>query len=167
MTGDPLLLLHVTAGTAGLLLGPVWLVARLAGARARGPAGAYQAAVAGVAASGAVLAVSAPGLGWLLPVAVATEALAVAGALARRQAWPHWRTLQPHLLGGSYIALGTGLLVASTGNPVWWVLPALVGQAPIAVAKRRLHGAGAGAGAGVGAGAAASVAQVRRSTSAR
>ncbi len=157
MTGDPLLLLHVTAGTAGLLLGPVWLVARLAGARARGPAGAYQAAVAGVAASGAVLAVSAPGPGWLLPVAVATEALAVAGALARRQAWPHWRTLQPHLLGGSYIALVTGLLVASTGNPVWWVLPALVGQAPIAVAKRRLHGAAV----------VAPVAQVRRSTSAR
>ena len=157
MTGDPLLLLHVTAGTAGLLLGPVWLVARLAGARARGPAGAYQVAVAGVAARGAVLAVSAPGLSWLLPVAVATEALAVAGALARRQAWPHWRTLQPHLLGGSYIALGTGLLVASTGNPMWWVLPALAGQAPIAVAKRRLHGAAV----------AVPVAQVRRSTSAR
>ena len=142
MTGDPLLLLHVTAGTAGLLLGPVWLVARLAGARARGPAGAYQAAVAGVAGSGAVLALSAPGLCWLLSMAVATQALAVAGALARRQAWPHWRTLQPHLLGGSYIALGTGLLVASTGNPVWWVLPALVGQVPIAVAKRRLPRAG-------------------------
>ena len=123
MAGNPLLLLHVTAGTAGLLLGPVWLVARLAGARARGPAGAYQAAVAGVAGSGAVLAVSAPGLGWLLPVAVATQALAVAGALARRQDWPRWRTLQPHLLGGSYIALVTGLLVGSTGNPVWWVLP--------------------------------------------
>jgi hypothetical protein len=86
--------------------------------------------------------VSAPGLGWLLPVAVATQALAVAGALARRQDWPRWRTMQPHLLGGSYIALVTGLLVASTGNPVWWVLPALVGQVPIAVAKRRLHGAG-------------------------
>jgi hypothetical protein len=25
---------------------------------------------------------------------------------------------------------------------VWWVLPALVGQVPIAVAKRRLHSAG-------------------------
>jgi hypothetical protein len=144
MAGNPLLLLHVTAGTAGLLLGPVWLVARLARARARarGPAGAYQAAVAGVAGSGAVLALSAPGLGWLLPVAVATQALAVAGALARRQDWSRWRTLQPHLLGGSYIALVTGLLVASTGNPVWWVLPALVGQVPIAVAKRRLHSAG-------------------------
>jgi hypothetical protein len=145
MTGDPLLLLHVTAGTAGLLLGPVWLVARLAGARARGPAAGYQVAVAGVAASGAVLAVSAPGPGWLLPVAVATEALAVAGALARRRGWPRWRTVQPHLLGGSYVALVTGLLVAATGHPVWWVLPALVAQLPIAVAKRRLHGAGVAA----------------------
>jgi hypothetical protein len=141
MAGNPLLLLHVTAGTAGILLGPVWLVARLAGTRARGTAGAYQAAVAGVAGSGAVLAVSAPGLGWLLPVAVATGALAVAGVLARRQDWPGWRTLQPHLLGGSYIALVTGLLVASTGDPVWWVLPVLVGQVPIAVAERRLRGA--------------------------
>ena len=157
MPGDPLLLLHVTAGTAALLLGPVWLVARLAGARARGPAGAYQAAVAGVAVSGAVLALSAPGLAWLLPVAVATEALAVAGALARRRGWRHWRTLQPHLLGGSYVALVTGLLVAATGNPVWWVLPALAGQLPIAVAKRRLHGAGAAGAAG----------QPARSTSAR
>ena len=142
MTGNPLLLLHVTAGTAGLLLGPVWLVARLAGARARDPAAAGQAAVAGVAGSGAVLAVSAPGPGRLLPVAVATQALAVAGAPARRQDRSRWRTLQPHLLGGSYIALVTGLLVASTGNPVWWVLPVLIGQVPIAVAKRRLHGAG-------------------------
>ena len=75
-------------------------------------------------------------------MALATEALALAGALARRQDWPRWRTLQPHLLGGSYTALVTGLLVASTENPVWWVLPALVGQVPIAVAKRRLHGAG-------------------------
>ena len=157
MTGNPLLLLHVTAGTAGLLLGPVWLVARLARARARDPAGAYRAAVAGVAGSGAVLAVSAPGPGWLLPVAVVTQALAVAGALARRQDWPRWRTLQPHLLGGSYIALVTGLLVAATGNPVWWVLPALVGQLPIAVAKRRLHGGGVAGPAG----------QPARSTSAR
>jgi hypothetical protein len=157
VTGNPLLLLHGTAGTAALLLGPVWLAARLAGARGQAAAGGYQAAVAGVAGSGAVLALSAPGLAWLLPVAVATEALAVAGALARRRGWRHWRTLQPHLLGGSYIALVTGLLVAATGQPVWWLLPALAGQLPIAVAKRRLHVAGVAGPAG----------QPARSTSAR
>jgi hypothetical protein len=48
--------------------------------------------------------------------------------------------VQPHLLGGSYVALTTGLLVAQTGNPVAWVLPAVLGQVPIALAKRRLAG---------------------------
>ena len=136
---DPVLWLHVGAGAAGLLLGPLWLAARRLGRRGRGLAGGYQLAVAGVAGTGAVLAVTAPGLAWLLPVAVLTGGLAGAGAVARRRGWPHWRTLQLHLLGGSYIALVTGALVVSTGDPVWWVLPALAGQVPIAVAKRRLH----------------------------
>ncbi len=37
------------------------------------------------------------------------------------------------------IALVTALLVAETGNPLFWFLPAVVGQVPIAMAKRRLH----------------------------
>lgn len=69
--------------------------------------------------SSAWLAVTAPGLWWLLPFGVLT-----------------W---QPHLLGRSYIALTTGALVASTGSPVFWLLPAVVGQLTIAVAERRLH----------------------------
>ncbi len=154
---DLVLWLHVTAGVTGLLTGPLWLAVRLGGRRGDDLAWAYLLAVVAVAVSGAVLAVVTPGLAWLLPVAVLTGGLAVAGALVRRQAWPHWRTLQPHLLGGSYTALVTGALVASTGNPVWWVLPALVGQVPIAAAKRRLHRA-----AGID-----PVAHLRRSTSAR
>ena len=63
----------------------------------------------------------------------------MAGALARRRDWAGWRSWQPHLLGGSYIALVTGVLIAETGQPLFWLLPALVGQWPIAVAKRRLH----------------------------
>ena len=136
---DTLLTVHILAGTTGLLLGPVWLVARRRGARAWPAAAGYQSAVVVVSATGAVLAVVTPGLAWLLPVAVLTQALAVSGALARRRRWRRWDTFQPHLLGGSYIALVTALLVAETGNPLFWVLPALVGQAPIAVAKRRLH----------------------------
>jgi CHASE2 domain-containing sensor protein len=120
---DPLLWLHVATGTTGLLTGPLWVAVRLRGRRGDGLAWAYLLAVAAVAVSGGVLAVTTPGLAWLLPVAVLTGGLAVAGALARRRAWPHWRTLQPHLLGGSYLALVTGALVASTGDPVWWVLP--------------------------------------------
>ena len=140
---DVVLYLHVVLGASGLLLGPAWLVARSCGRSAHGPAAGYQAAVAGITASAGVLAVTDPQLGWLLPVAVATEILAVSGALARRRDWPGWRSCQPHLLGGSYVALVTGVLIAETGNPVFWLLPAVVGQLPIALAKRRLHAAGA------------------------
>jgi hypothetical protein len=138
---ETLLVLHVGAGTAGLLLGPLWLVARLRGRAGTGAAVTYQVAVAVVAATGAVLALLAPGLAWLVAFGVLGVALAVAGALARRRGWAHWRTAQPHLLGGSYIALTTGLLVAQTGSPLAWVLPALVGQVPIALAKRHLTAA--------------------------
>jgi hypothetical protein len=137
---DVVLVLHVLLGTAGLLLGPAWLLARRRGRGARRLAAGYQGAVAGVAVSAAVLAVTGPQLVWLLPVAVATEALAVTGALARRRGWAGWRSWQPHLLGGSYIALVTGVLIAETGDPLFWLLPAVVGQVPIALAKRRLHG---------------------------
>ncbi|PWW21659.1 hypothetical protein JD79_00794 [Geodermatophilus normandii] len=138
---ETVLLLHVAAGTAGLLLGPLWLLLRLGGRRGTATATAYLAAVGAVAVTGCALALTAPGLGWLVGVGVLSAALAGTGAVARRRGWPHWRTLQPHLLGGSYIALTTGLLVAATGNPVAWVLPALAGQLPIALAKRRLAAA--------------------------
>jgi hypothetical protein len=140
---DTLLAVHVLAGTTGLLLGPVWLVARRQGSRAEPVAAAYQCSVTVVSATGATLAVVTPGLAWLLAVAVLTQTLAVSGALARRRAWRCWATLQPHLLGGSYIALVTALLVAETGNPLFWFLPAVLGQVPIAMAKRRLHTAAA------------------------
>jgi hypothetical protein len=138
---DVVLVLHVVLGSAGLLLGPAWLVARRRGRGAVGLATGYQVVVAGVALSAGVLAVTDPQLVWLLPVAVVTEALAVGGALARRRSWSGWRSWQPHLLGGSYIALVTGVLIAETGNPVFWLLPAVLGQVPIAVAKRRLRDA--------------------------
>jgi hypothetical protein len=136
---DTVLALHVVAGTAGLLLGPAWLALRVRGRSARNAARGYHLAVAAVVVSSAYLALTAPGLWWLLPFGALTQALAVAGALARRRGWRGWRTWQPHLLGGSYIALVTGVLVAGTGNPVFWLLPAVAGQVPIAIAKKRLH----------------------------
>jgi hypothetical protein len=141
---DVLLSSHVVVGTGALLLGPGWLIARRRGRRATGWALAYQGAVAGVVLTAASLALADPRLRWLLPVAVGTEVLAVTGALARRRGWAGWRSWQPHLLGGSYVALVTGVLIAETGNPVFWLLPALVGQLPIAVAKRALHAAATG-----------------------
>lgn len=139
MTRDVVLIAHISLGSLGLCLGPAVLVAR--GRLRRAAARAYQLAVAGVVVSAVVLAVTAfDRLWWLLPIAAATETAALLGALAWRRRRPGWPTACAHLLGGSYVALVTGGLIAGTGNPVFWVLPAVVAQWPIAVAKRRLAG---------------------------
>jgi hypothetical protein len=133
---DALLTAHITAGTVGLLLGPLYVAVRR-GRPTCGPA--YQIAVAAVAVTGAALAVTAwDRLWWLLPVAVATEVSAVVGVRIWRRRRPGWTTWVPHVLGGSYVALVTGVMVAATKNPVFWLLPALVAQGPIAVAKHHL-----------------------------
>lgn len=128
---------HVVAGALGLLLGPGWLLAH--GGLRTLCGYTYQLAVAGVATSAVVLAaMSFRDLWWLVPVALATQGAALLGPIARRRGGPRWAGRSAHLLGGSYVALVTGVLIARTGNPVFWLLPAVVAQWPIAVAKRRL-----------------------------
>lgn len=136
MMRDALLDAHIVAGTAGLLLGPAFVAAR----RWRPLTGpGYQLAVLGVAVSGVGLAMTAwDRLWWLVPVAVATQVSALLGLRIWRRRDPGWTTWMPHVLGGSYVALVTGLMVASTGNPLFWLIPAVVAQWPIAVAKQRL-----------------------------
>lgn len=130
---------HVAAGTAGLLLGPL-AVAVLTRPASRRLAGvSYQVAVSIVAFSAVGLALlDWSRLWWLVPVAVATQAAAAAGLWVKGRVahWPGWHV---HLLGGSYVALLTGLLVVSWGNPLAWMLPAVLAQPPLAVAKARVR----------------------------
>jgi len=140
-----ILLVHVLAGTSGLLLGPAVLLTQ--GRRRHVAARGYQVAVFGVAVSGALLAATAfARLWWLLPIAGGTQAALLLGVRAWRRRAPGWEAASAHLLGGSYVALVTGVLIAGTGNPLFWVLPAVVAQWPIAVAKRRLAAVGGAAG---------------------
>ena len=134
---DLLLLAHVVVGALALLAGPTVL---LVPAWLRAAAFlAYSALVTAVTLTAVGLVAVSPGLWWLLPVAAATQGSLLLGARARRRRWRHWPAWQAHLLGGSYVALVTGLAVGSTGAVVAWVLPALLAQAPIAVTKRRLN----------------------------
>lgn len=138
MIRDTVMTVHIVSGGAGLLLGPAFLVTT---GRLKTRCGwGYHAAVGGVAISGGALAViSWEKFWWLLPVAVATEVSALLGVAAWHRRRPGSPTRTAHLLGGSYIALVTGSLIASTKNPILWVLPSVVAQWPIAVAKRRLN----------------------------
>ena len=124
--GDVLLVGHVTAGATALLLGPV---AFLIG---RGPhhliALAYQVAVAAVALSAVVLAAfDFTELWWLIVLAVGTEGLALGGLYIEPGSARAGRVVRAHLLGGSYIALITALLVVSWESPLAWVLPSAIG----------------------------------------
>ena len=71
--------------------------------------------------------------------AVATPGIALAALAVRRRRQPSWPTWYAHLMGGSYVALLTGLLAVSWGSPLAWILPAVLAQAPIALAKTRLR----------------------------
>ncbi len=137
MSRNFILVTHILFGALGLLLGPA---VRIGHGRVRHIAAyGYQLAVAGVTVSALVLAATAfSRLWWLVPVAVATEAAALLSLLAWRRRRPGWPTACAHLLGASYVALVTGVLIAGTGNPVFWVLPAVLAQWPVQVAKRRL-----------------------------
>ncbi len=133
-----LLLLHATAGTLGLLLGPVAALTAAERRDATWLISAYQVAVTVVCASALGLVALAPAaFWWLIPFAFGTQAAIV---VARRTTDPSRRV---RLLGGSYVALVTALLVVSWSNPLAWILPTLLGvglvESAAARAPRRHH----------------------------
>lgn len=132
MTHDALLVVHVAAGAAGLLLGPSAVIAARRQRWRAQLAVAYQVAILVVASSAVGLAVLAwQRLWWLTLIAVITEAAALGGLWTARRRLTGWPAWQMRLLGGSYVALVTALLVVSWGGPLSWILPVVVGTAVI------------------------------------
>ncbi|CAN5773889.1 hypothetical protein BH20ACT1_BH20ACT1_08620 [soil metagenome] len=138
MTHTVLLSLHVVAGIAGLLLGPLAIAAALAGGRRTRSARAYQVAVAVITTTAVGFAVLDWARWWpFVILAVGTEAAVVAGWQARRQRTPGWRGRHVRFICGSYISLVTALLVVSWGSPLAWVLPTIVGTVLVERAAAR------------------------------
>jgi hypothetical protein len=94
----------------------------------------YVGLVAVLCASGVALAILRPAVWWLGIIAVATLAAALAGRQVRRRRPSYWLPLHVSLMCGSYISLLTALLVVNLGlgDPVAWILPAVVGSPLIA-----------------------------------
>ena len=117
-----LLVPHIAAGIAGLLIGPAAIRAAVNDRRDTAPIAAYLAAVTVLTATAAGLVALRPGALWpFLLLALGTE---VAVLVAR-----HARRIDHHvrLVGGSYISLVTALLVVSWGSIAAWILPTLIG----------------------------------------
>lgn len=117
-----LLVPHIGAGIAGLLVGPAAIRAAMDGRRSTAATRAYRAAVTVVAATTAGLVALRPAALWpFLLLALGTEAAVLAARRAPR-ADHHVR-----LVGGSYISLVTALLVVSWASVAAWIVPTLIG----------------------------------------
>lgn len=147
MTGL-ILTLHIVFGTAGLVLGPVAMMARKRVGLHTRVGEAYHWVVLGVCLTAGILAVlDWSRLWWFLLIAAGSYAFALRGYVAAKRRWKGW--LRAHLAGqgGSYIAMVTALLVVNwetlTGTRgaaslLAWALPTIVGTPIIAWVSRQV-----------------------------
>ena len=133
----PLLIVHIAAGTAGLVLGPVGLAVTDRFSWQPRVVAVYQASVVLLCFTALGLVILKPQLWGLALIAVATLGAVVGAWVVRRRRRPGWASRHVRLMGGSYISLATAFLVVNVGGPVAWVLPSLVGSPLIARAVRR------------------------------
>jgi hypothetical protein len=134
---------HIAAGSAGLVLGPIAMRAgKRRGTHTRAGE-AYHWVMLTVCASAIVLAaLKWSELWWFLPITLWSYGLALLGYLAAKIRWRGW--LQAHISGqgGSYIALTTALLVVNLGAAsaplIVWLIPTIVGSPLIVWVNRQV-----------------------------
>jgi uncharacterized membrane protein len=124
------LIIHVAAGTTGLILGPIAMIARKRRGRHTRVGEVYHWVMLAVCLSAAAMALADwSRIWWFLPIATFSYANALLGYLAAKIRWRGW--LAAHIGGmcGSYIALVTALLIVNFRPvPLWlWFLPSIVG----------------------------------------
>jgi len=132
-----LIAIHVLAGLTCVVAGAVAMLSPKLRGRHPSAGGIYYWALAAVAATMAVLAISRWSEDWPLFVLGALSfACATFGRSARRRLWPNWARLHVTGMGASYILLLTAFYVDNGRNlPLWrslpqaafWVLPAAIG----------------------------------------
>jgi hypothetical protein len=138
---DPVLALHIAAGSLGLILGPLAMRAQKRPGFHTRLGETYHWVMLAVCVSAAGLAVLAwDRLWWFLLIAVFSYGNALVGYVAAKRRRPGW--LRFHIGGmcGSYIALVTALLVVNVGDrlPVVWFLPTVIGSPLIAWVTREV-----------------------------
>lgn len=141
---DVLLVPHVVAGAAGLLIGPLAMAVPKRAGRHTRLGLAYQGTAAVMTVTALGLAALEPArLWWLGLIAVATEAAALAGWREQRRRAPGWLGRHVQLMCGSYLSFVTAFLVVNLSTPLAWVVPTVVGSPLIALAAARARRAAA------------------------
>ena len=134
MIHDVTLVVHIAAGSAGLVLGPIAMFAgKRRGVHTRAGV-TYHWIVLLVSVSAIVLsALDWSEIWWFTPIALFSYAFALTGYLAAKRRRPGWLAVHIAGQGGSYIALVTALLVVNLGDAlIIWFIPTIVGSPIIA-----------------------------------
>lgn len=143
------LTIHVAAGVAGLLLGPVSMFSRKRRGRHTRAGEAYHWAFAALFVTAVVLAALDWSENWWLAlVGAGSYAFALLGYVAAKRRRPGWLVTHVAGQGGSYIAMTSATLVVNWENltgtpgresPLPWLLPTLVGTPLIYWVVHEIH----------------------------
>jgi hypothetical protein len=135
---DVALSVHVAAGSAGLVLGPIAMFsAKRKGVHTRTGVAYYYVFVVLFASAVALALIDFSRAWWLALVGAFSYYFARKGYYAAKRRGPGWIMRHVSGQGGSYIAMVTALIVVNTqsistgSSPVWfvpWFLPTIVGS---------------------------------------
>lgn len=136
MTGHTIALtVHIAAGSAGLLLGPVVMFACKRRGAHTAAGEAYHWVFLVLFLSAVALAVlDWDEVWWLAVVGAGSYAFALLGYLAAKRRRPGWLGAHVSGQGGSYISMVTAILVVNLGSasPLAWIAPTVIGTPIIA-----------------------------------
>jgi hypothetical protein len=122
--------IHVAAGSAALVLGPVAAFsAKRRGRHTRVGTIYYWAFVVIFVSAVVLAALNWDDAWWLALVGAGSYAFALLGYLAARRRWRGWLISHVSGQGGSYIAMTTAVLVVNLGtaSPLAWIAPTVIG----------------------------------------
>ena len=121
------LVVHISAGTSGLVVGPLAMRAPKRRGRHTRLGVAYQWITATLCASAIGLVVFRPGVWPLAVIAVLTEAAALRGWWYERHRPHDWLRRHIAFMCGSYVSFVTAFLVVQNQDQIWpWILPTVV-----------------------------------------
>jgi uncharacterized membrane protein len=138
---DIVLPIHVAAGSAGLVLGPVAMFStKRRGLHTRVGTIYYWVFVALFISAVGLAALDWSELWWLALIGAGSYGFALLGYLAAKRRWRGWLISHVSGQGGSYIAMTTALLVVNLGtaSPLAWIAPTVIGSPLIAYVNTQI-----------------------------